>query len=84
MPNDKPENSLVINGFVVQATTMQVPGPPGKFEAVLVVRDQDGNQTDRQPIYNISNPFQDEAEALEAANDFLQRIDVNAEGKVRT
>ncbi|MBV6787251.1 hypothetical protein KWH02_19085 [Xanthomonas campestris pv. uppalii] len=84
MHSNEDQNTRVINGFVVQATTQQLVDAPGKFEAVLVVRDASGSQTDQLPFINTSDPFQGQADALEAANDFLHRVDVSDEGKLIT
>ncbi|MBZ2583297.1 hypothetical protein L2249_16370 [Xanthomonas perforans] len=82
MSNDANASTRAIRDFSVQATTERLPEPPGKVEAVLLVRDAQGNQTDKQRFHNTSDPFQGHDDALEAAQDFLQRIDVTDEGKL--
>ncbi|WP_155758243.1 hypothetical protein [Xanthomonas arboricola] len=84
MSNDDPESCRVINGFTVNVTAEQLPEPPGKFEAVLIVTDRSGTLTDRQPYVNLNDPFQSEADALEAGNHFLRGAEVNAAGKLVT
>ncbi|CAG2089089.1 hypothetical protein XCY_001834 [Xanthomonas arboricola pv. juglandis] len=71
-----------IRGFTVKATTELCVDPPGRFDAKLVVIGADGEESDKLVFRNIHDPFQSEADALEAARDFLQNIDLTEEGRL--